>query len=400
MGFIVPGKNNRSLTKRKRVVVNEHNIEKFVFFHSAPPEVNHKRKKQLQLKNVEVIDEERNKETDLQSSTVAAGYNILNIPLDITLKIVSRVNLNDIKISSKALYHLTLISLKNNFTFYKTYVEYHFYSNEQCLLKTLYLNAPFMDIFIEQIKGFADEYLIDEDYREYYKITPNKQEAKKEFDIRDPHWNPVISIDAISKLLEYSNKELLARWLFLPFIINKMVRNPLNYFKFTFLELYKELRGEFLNKKLPGGLFTPLYNYYIMAKDYLDLQTGNLCLQPEDYARYVEIFIGEILPDPSLSFESKKLLFVDSVCGKWAEDGSFIVCNNSLPCYEQEKVWLDIYNLRFNQKSNDKMKSFSSFMEQFLLNIKSPVKDPDSDSELSFINKPLLRPNIMHLIVL
>ncbi|KAL6926855.1 hypothetical protein ACO0SA_004963 [Hanseniaspora valbyensis] len=138
-----------------------------------------------------------------------------------------------------------------------------------------------------------------------------------------------------------------------------------------------------------------------MARDYTETKTGMLQLHTDDYAKFVEFFIKEILPNNQYTISEKEKLFIDSVFGEWRSDGYYYLnFSHDITCFEQEKIWLDIYNLRFSNNSSNEKKEFSMFMEQFLLKIKIEVKNIDSEEALSesWTTITLTRPNIMHMI--
>ncbi|OBA25323.1 hypothetical protein HANVADRAFT_53987, partial [Hanseniaspora valbyensis NRRL Y-1626] len=321
MGFIVPGRNNRYLTKNKKSLINENNIEKYIYFNTVEAAKIHLIKtKQREEEHNDKTKEKSNKDSNSLDKEVidfnrSTRYNILNIPLDITLKIVLRVSLDVLRTSSKKLFQLTLISLQNNYNFYKEYITYHFSNDEFDLIHNLYNIPEFLTIFINNIDNFFNEYIIDEDYGDYYLPKKTKSKNKSELNFQDTKWDPKISSYQIIIFLQNKNeKNPVARWVFLPFFINKMHKNPTNFFKFTFFQIYKDLVIYFLqNDSSIDNLFTPLYSYYIMARDYTETKTGMLQLHTDDYARFVELFIKEILPNNEYKISEKQKLFIDSV---------------------------------------------------------------------------------------
>ncbi|XBW38421.1 hypothetical protein QEN19_004009 [Hanseniaspora menglaensis] len=396
MGFIVPGKNNREvLKKNSKIGINEHNIENYVFFSSVEAGRKHlvqRRNSSIEKSNI------TNLSSDLTLPESKINYSINTIPRDVALNILVQVNLSDIRKSSKEVYKMVLSTMKQNFSFFKKYFIFHFNNHELDLLYSFFEIEEFMNVFVAHQEILMQVFKAGWSNRPFYEKPKAKKRSHPKFDIYSIDWNPKIEKNNLVRLLSYGNLEPINRWILAPFFINKLIRNPSNYFRFTFFEIYKYVLEYFLTEECKFDLFASIYCFYAMTVSYVSKNNGSLTMSSDDYVKFIELFFKEILSNNQVSFEDKKVLFTKSLSCKLSNDGEYIVDEQLLPCYEQDKIWVDIYNMRFSGNATEEMKEFSNFMEQVLLKVVAMVYDPDKDEDEPTLKQRLQRPNIMHLI--
>lgn len=296
MGYIASGRvSNFSIKSRKRGVF-ENNVECIVHINNVPNS-----KQQLQRK-IEFNDSRTVAESSTKQQFAVKHYNrltktelsIFSLPLDVSLKILSRISLREIKKTSKNLYQLVLCSLKKSRIFYQEYMSYHFHNNDLDLINFLYQNPEAMELVVSNIEKYPEQKKVEAKNRNflYYKKSPADIDCTNIFKITDPKWNPKIRPEQLFKLLK-KLREPLTEWLILPYFVNKMVNDSENFFKFNFFEIYQDMICVAYESK-NQNLFRNLSAYFSKAKCYLNSCEKYLIFDEVEYSNFIELLIAQI----------------------------------------------------------------------------------------------------------
>lgn len=298
MGYIASGRVSTFSIKNRRRGIVENNVEFFVHINDVTNSKHQLQRKFERNESRTAIESSSKHQNAVKQATKLTDteFNIFNLPLDVSLKILTRISLNEIKKTSKNLYELVLSSLKNR-VFYQEYMIYHLHNNDLDLINFLYRNPEVMEIVVSNIEKFPVLKKFEQEAESnnflYYKKPQRDVDSTKIFKITDPKWNPEIRPDQLFKLLQ-KFREPLTEWLIIPYFVNKMVKDSENFFKFNFFEIYQDMLCCYVYESKNQSLFRNLSTYFSKAKGYLNPAEKHLVFDEVEYSNFIKLLIDQI----------------------------------------------------------------------------------------------------------